>query len=121
MVPVIDAFKTAHNLSDITVVADAGMISEANQVALLTAKLTYILGARIPFLPDVVREGRDKHPDDAIPDGADAHPAVAINVMRCALIWPNSGRRHPKAGFTRGATAILFTCEVPLTLVQIGP
>lgn len=45
------------------------MISEANQVALHTAKLTYILGARIPFLPDVVREWRDKHPDEAIPDG----------------------------------------------------
>jgi hypothetical protein len=33
MVPVINAFKTAHNLTDVTVVADAGMISEANQVA----------------------------------------------------------------------------------------
>jgi hypothetical protein len=31
MLPVINAFKTAHQLSDVTVVADAGMISEANQ------------------------------------------------------------------------------------------
>ncbi len=69
MVPVINGFKTAHQLTDVTVVADAGMISEANQVALHAAKLTYILGARIPFLPDVVREWRDKHPDEAIPDG----------------------------------------------------
>ena len=69
MVPVIDAFKAAHNLTDVTVVADAGMISEANQVALHAAGLTYILGARIPLLPDVVREWRDKHPDEAVPDG----------------------------------------------------
>ena len=69
MVPVINAFKTAHNLSDVTVVADAGMISEANQVALQAAGLSYILGARIPYLPDVVREWRDKHPGEAIPDG----------------------------------------------------
>jgi Transposase DDE domain len=69
MVPVINAFKSAHQLTDVTVVADAGMISEANQVALHAAKLTYILGARIPFVPDVVREWRDKHPDEAIPDG----------------------------------------------------
>jgi hypothetical protein len=69
MVPVINAFKAAHQLTDITVVADAGMISEANQVALQAAGLSYILGARIPFLPDVVREWRDKHPDEAIPDG----------------------------------------------------
>ncbi|WP_157118424.1 IS1634 family transposase, partial [Mycobacterium sherrisii] len=69
MVPVINAFKAAHQLTDVTVVADAGMISEANQVALQAAGLTYILGTRIPFLPDVVREWRDKHPDEAIPDG----------------------------------------------------
>jgi len=69
MVPVINAFKTTHQLTDVTVVADAGMISEANQVALQAAGLSYILGARIPFLPDVVREWRDKHPDDAIADG----------------------------------------------------
>jgi Transposase DDE domain len=69
MLPVINAFKTAHQLSDVTVVADAGMISETNQVALQAAGLTYILGARIPFLPDVVREWRDKHPGEAIPEG----------------------------------------------------
>ncbi len=69
MVPVINAFKTVHRLTDVTVVADAGMISEANQVALHAAGLSYILGARIPFLPDVVREWRDTHPDEQIPDG----------------------------------------------------
>jgi hypothetical protein len=69
MLPVINAFKTAHNLTDVTVVADAGMISESNQVALQAAGLSFILGARIPHLPDVVREWRDKHPDQAIPDG----------------------------------------------------
>jgi Transposase DDE domain len=71
MLPVINAFKAAHNLTDVTVVADAGTISEANQVALHAAGLSYILGARMPFLPDVVREWRDKHP------GTGADPAVA--------------------------------------------
>lgn len=69
MLPVINAFKAAHNLTDVTVVADAGMISEANQVDLKAAGLSYILGARIPFLPDVVRQWRDKHPEEAVPDG----------------------------------------------------
>jgi hypothetical protein len=68
MLPVINAFKAAHQLSDVTIVADAGMISEANQVALQAAGLSFILGTRIPFLPDVVREWRDKHPDEAVPD-----------------------------------------------------
>jgi hypothetical protein len=68
MLPVINAFKRAHQLTDVTVVADAGMISEANQIDIAAAGLTFILGARIPFLPDVVREWRDKHPDEVIPD-----------------------------------------------------
>jgi hypothetical protein len=69
MLPVLNAFKAAHQLSDVTVVADAGMISEANQVALQAAGLSFVLGTRIPFLPDVVREWRHKHPDEQIPDG----------------------------------------------------
>src|SRR4051812_38487873 len=69
MLPVINAFKAAHQLTEVTVVADAGMISEANQVALQVAGLSYVLGTRIPYLPDVVREWRDKHPEEAIPDG----------------------------------------------------
>jgi hypothetical protein len=67
MLPVINAFKAAHQLCDVIVVADAGMISEANQVALQAAGLSFILGARIPFLPDVVREWR-RTPDEAVPD-----------------------------------------------------
>ncbi|VBA48260.1 hypothetical protein LAUMK142_01217 [Mycobacterium pseudokansasii] len=68
MLPVIKAFKKAHQLSGITVVADAGMISEINQIDIAAAGLTYILGARLPFVPDVVREWHDKHPDETVPD-----------------------------------------------------
>jgi Transposase DDE domain len=85
MLPVINAFKAAHNLSDVTVVADAGTISEANQVALQAAGLSYILGARIPHLPDVVREWRDKHPGEQIRDGlvlAQPWPATSSEKAR---------------------------------------
>lgn len=69
MLPVINAFKTAHQLTDVTVVADAGMISEANQVALQAAGLSFILGTRIPHVPNVVCQWHRTHPDTAIPDG----------------------------------------------------
>ncbi len=62
MLPVINAFKTAHRLTDVTVVADAGMISEANQVALQASGLSFILGTKIPSCPTSSREWRDKHP-----------------------------------------------------------
>ena len=90
MVPMINAFKAAHQLSDVTVVADAGMISEANQVALHAAELTYILGARIPGLPDVVREWRDKHADRGDPRRADADPAMAVDQQREGPRYPGS-------------------------------
>jgi transposase len=69
MLPVINAFKAAHQLTDVTVVADAGMISEANQMAIGAAGLSFILGTRIPFLPYVVGQWRDAHPGEEIPDG----------------------------------------------------
>ncbi len=68
-----------------------GMISEANQVALQAAGLSFILGARIPYLPDVVREWRDKHPDEAVPDG-----------LVLTQPWPatssGEGPRDPRSG-----------------------
>jgi hypothetical protein len=69
MLPVLQSFMAAHQLPDVTVVADAGMFSEANQNALAAAGLSFVLGTRIPHRPGVVCEWRDKHPDDAIPDG----------------------------------------------------
>jgi hypothetical protein len=69
MLPVIEAFMAAHQLPDVTVVADAGMISEANQKAIEAAGLSFILGAKIPYLPYVVAQWRREHPDEPIPDG----------------------------------------------------
>jgi hypothetical protein len=51
MLPVIRAFKTAYRLNDVTVVADAGMISEANRRAIEAEGLSFILGMKIPDVP----------------------------------------------------------------------
>jgi hypothetical protein len=70
MLPTIEAFMAAHQLADVTVVADAGMISEGNKRAIEAAGLSFILGARIPDIPYVVTEWRRRHADDEpIPDG----------------------------------------------------
>jgi Transposase DDE domain len=69
MLPVIEAFMAAHDLPDVTVVADAGMISEANQKAIEAAGLSFILGAKIPFVPYVVTQWRRDHPGQDTPDG----------------------------------------------------
>jgi hypothetical protein len=72
MLPVIEKFTTAHRLPDVTVVADAGMISEANQKAIEAAGLSFILGMKIPDVPYQVAQWRTEHPGEAIPDGHDS-------------------------------------------------
>ena len=69
MLPTITAFMAAHRLADVTIVADAGMVSEANKKAIETAGLSFILGARIPQVPYVVADWRKAHPDEPIGDG----------------------------------------------------
>ena len=69
MVPTLQAFMTAHQLPDVTVVADAGMISAANQKAIEDAGLSFILGMKIPDVPYQVDRWRREHPGQEIPDG----------------------------------------------------
>jgi hypothetical protein len=69
MLPVISEFMVAHDLPDVTVVADAGMVSEANQKAIEAAGLSFILGTKIPHEPYVVQRWRHEHPGEPIPDG----------------------------------------------------
>jgi hypothetical protein len=69
MVPTLHAFMTAHRLTDITIVADAGMLSEANKTAIEAAGLRFILGNRISQIPYVIDEWRKHNPDTDTPDG----------------------------------------------------
>ena len=69
MLPVIGAFMAAHQLPDVTVVADAGMVSEANQKEIEKAGLSFILGMKIPRIPYAVAQWRREHPGEDIPDG----------------------------------------------------
>jgi hypothetical protein len=85
MLPVIEAFMAAHQLPDVTVVADAGMVSEANQKAIEAAGLSFILGAKIPCEPYVVKHWRRQHPGQDIPDGQ-----IFVQPWPAG---PNGGRR----------------------------
>ncbi len=69
MLPVVKAFMAAHRLPDVTVVADAGMISGANQKAIEAEGLSFILGMKVPEVPYLVDRWRREHPGEEIPDG----------------------------------------------------
>ena len=69
MLPTIKTFMAAHKLADVTIVADAGMISEANKRGIETAGLSFILGAKIPEIPYLLTQWRREHPGEQMPDG----------------------------------------------------
>jgi transposase len=90
MLPVITAFMAAHHLADVTVVADAGMISDANKRAIEATGLSFILGMRIPEVPYVVAQWRRDHPDQQIPDGhifTQPWPAGPADKRRDQIIY----------------------------------
>jgi len=68
MLPVIEKFMAAHQLPDVTVVADAGMISDANMNAIEAAGLSFILGMKVPDVPYAIDAWRREHPGEEIPD-----------------------------------------------------
>ena len=69
MLPVIEKFMAAHQLPDVTVVADTGMISEANQKAIEAAGLSFILGMKIPDVPYQVAQWPGSTPARTSPTG----------------------------------------------------
>jgi hypothetical protein len=85
MLPVIEAFKKTHGLAEVTVVADAGMISAGNQQALEDARLSFVLGAKIPEVPYLVKKWHRDHPDQPPPDGlvlTQPWPAAQVEKAR---------------------------------------
>lgn len=69
MLPVVEAFKVAHNLDDVTVVADTGMLSYDNRIALQDSGLGYIIGQRLPEVPYVIEKWMADHPGQAPEEG----------------------------------------------------
>ena len=68
MLPVVQSFMSAHQLPEVTVVADAGMMSEQNLKDLEDAGLRFVVGARIPEVPYQVAQWQRDHPGEPIGD-----------------------------------------------------
>jgi DDE family transposase len=85
MVPTLTAFMAAHRLTDITVVADAGMLSDNNKREIEAAGLGFILGNRFTHIPYVIEEWHRENPGAEIPDG--------LTLIQPWPPGPNSSRR----------------------------
>ncbi|WP_268234828.1 IS1634 family transposase [Nesterenkonia alkaliphila] len=69
MIPVLEDFMAAHQLKDITIVADAGMVSDANRKAIQSARLSYIIGEKLPEVPYPIRKWIEDNPGKAPENG----------------------------------------------------
>ncbi|WP_431844301.1 IS1634 family transposase, partial [Calidifontibacter indicus] len=68
IVPIVRQFADRHNLADIAIVADAGMLSMANLTALDQAGLRFIVGSRVTKAPADL-ESHFRWHGDAFTDG----------------------------------------------------
>ena len=53
MIPIVTGLVARYHLKNLTVVADAAMLSQKNIEALVTAGISYIVGARLGYLTDI--------------------------------------------------------------------
>jgi hypothetical protein len=63
LIPVLETFTKRHGVSDMIVVADAGMLSAANLNALEDAGFSFIVGSRITKAPYDLAEHFERHGD----------------------------------------------------------
>ena len=68
MIPIIRAFVEAHGIAGVTVVADAGMMSEANLKDIEDAGWNFIVGGKLPDIPYQITQWHRDHPDTEVPD-----------------------------------------------------
>jgi len=69
LLPVMDEFRAANPTAEVTLVADAGMISEANMAALEDAGWRFIVGGRLAAEPPPVAVWRAARPGQELADG----------------------------------------------------
>lgn len=69
MLPVIERFLTDHPVKDVTVVADAEMLSHENRKKIVDAGLSYIIGQKVPEMPYVITQWKKDHPGTPVQDG----------------------------------------------------
>jgi transposase len=88
LLPVLRGFQERHQVSDMVVVADAGMLSAKNLNALEDAGFSFIVGSRISKAPYDLAAHFDRH-GNAFSDGQHLESSRVMGTGKAA------GRRMP--------------------------
>jgi len=68
MIPLVQRFVAAHGIAGVTVIADAGMMSEANLAEVENAGWSFVIGGKLPEVPYVISQWQRANPDAELAD-----------------------------------------------------
>ena len=86
IIPLVQRFVSAHGIAGVTVVADAGMMSEANLAEIEDAGWSFIIGGKLPEVPYVIKQWRQANPDP--------EPANGLTLIQPVIMGPKADQRR---------------------------
>jgi Transposase DDE domain len=86
MIPLVQRFVAAHGIAGVTVVADAGMMSEANLADIEGAGWSFVIGGRLPEVPYAISQWRRDNPD--------LEPADGLTLTQPTVMGPKADQRR---------------------------
>lgn len=86
MIPLVQRFVAAHGIAGVTVIADAGMMSEANLAEVEDAGWSFVIGGKLPEVPYVINQWRQANPD--------AEPADGMTLTQPVIMGPKANQRR---------------------------
>jgi hypothetical protein len=86
IIPMVQRFVAAHGIAGVTVVADAGMMSEANLADIEDAGWSFVIGGRLPEVPYAISQWRRDNPD--------LEPADGMTLTQPTVMGPKADQRR---------------------------
>ena len=103
IVPVLDAFRDRHGVTELVVVADAGMLSAANLTAVEDAWHRFIVGSRTSSVPYDLADHYQRH-GNAFTDGQVIETTrvmgAGANARQRRVVWQYSFKREKRDNLT---------------------
>ena len=104
LIPVIDKFRSRHQISDLVVVADAGMLSAANLNALEDAGYRFIVGSRHSHVPYDLGGHFEQHGNYILMDSTIDYPAWGTGRIGGPAGWSTTTRSNAVSATTGRST-----------------
>ena len=86
IIPLVQRFVAAHGISGVTVIADAGMMSEVNLAEIEDAGWSFVIGGKLPEVPYAIKQWRQANPD--------LEPADGMVLTQPVIMGPKADQRR---------------------------